>query len=290
MAANGLARSVGLCDDLLAATPADTNYRRTLATALLDLAEVRLQQGWFDDAETSASKSADLFRDLLKGPVSPHRYDRLFLAVAKSWQAEAAREAGRRDAALAAHVAAFREFQTIFKEPQTPGRRRRSERATLLLPSIGSSRPNVCAMANRRDRAERDFTHAIDIWADLQRAAPRTPFYRDWQAVAYLSRGRLRAESDQPPQQSLAATDLDRSRAILEVLVSASPAVPRYQVHLGQAYAALSRLAARRNDKSDAARWSSRAAAAFRAALARSPDAEPLKKLLAAVEASRTGE
>jgi tetratricopeptide (TPR) repeat protein/tRNA A-37 threonylcarbamoyl transferase component Bud32 len=277
-AAGRLERTVSLAEGLRAAAPENANYQRTLATALLDLSGVEDDRGRFPAAEVAAGRAADMFQVLLSAPrATAHKYDRLFLAAARSQQAEAQREQGRNEAALAAHVAAFRDFLVIM----TPGDQ--NEKHFFCRALLGRGR-TYTRLPKREDRALRDFTQAIDTWAQLQERAPRRAFYRQWQAVAFAERGQLQGNLGELKK---AADDLEKSRSILVALVGENAAVPSYHADLGRTYAALGRLATTNHDAAASADWLTKAAAAFRVALGSAPDAAPVRKALETVDADR---
>ncbi len=286
-AATSLRRAIDLANGLRAAAPDNANYRRTLASSLFDLAEVQAERGQSAAAEATATQAADLFRDLLNAPKSQaYRYDRTILAAALSQQAAARRKLGRLDDALAAHIAAFTEFQAIM----APGDQ--NDRHFYGRALVERAR-TYALLPNRRDRVERDLGDAIKIWSPLQERSPRTAAYREWLAVAYTTRGEFRTtaarESKSAVDVKSAADDLDKSRKILEALGNENASVASYLAELGRTYAALGRLASIDGNKTAAATWFDRSVTTLRAALDRAPEAAAVRTALDVVEAENAG-
>src|SRR5262249_49048751 len=156
------------------------DYRVTLATALLDRSGILFALGRFGDAEESAGRAADLFRAVLDGPGRKHRYSRLFLAMAASQRAAAARERGRVDAALAAHAAAAEQFAAI---QAAAGGLDDGEQHGYARALVERAR----TLELRRDRwpqADDDYTAAIQLWDDLAADQKDAPAYRQWRTAA----------------------------------------------------------------------------------------------------------
>ena len=91
-AAASLQESVSLSEELVALEPERPGRRRTLATTLLDLAADENACGEFAIAATTATRAAELFRELSTRRTSP--YDPLLRAAALNQAGGALREAG----------------------------------------------------------------------------------------------------------------------------------------------------------------------------------------------------
>jgi tetratricopeptide (TPR) repeat protein len=216
-------RAAGLAEELLAADPGRPEYRRTLAVGLIDLSGYEHTRARFAESEEAARRAADLLGVLIEAPgKSSSQENRLFLVMALHRRAIALGELDRVDESLAASGDALAQLQRLpdgDNNVQHFRGRTFVEQAKVLVSFPG-----------RREEAERDVGRAIVLWDDLQKLVPRTVVYREWQAAAFEVRGRIRAALD---RRDLAAEDLEKSRTMLEKLVSEFPDLPAYRSLLG---------------------------------------------------------
>jgi serine/threonine-protein kinase len=270
-----LRRSADLAEGLRAEFPDQPDYRRTHATALLDLSGFEISLGDFAGSEAASRAAADLFRSLPRDRPGPQ--DGLLLVMTLNRSAEALRELGGLDEALAVHAEAVERIDALLvRAPGNPDYQHFRGRALV------EQGKTLARFPDRRQQAEENFSTAVRIWDALQNSASLRPAHRNWQAVAYEARGQLRAAAG---RLAPADDDLAKSRSLLEELVKQSPDVPGYRADLGRTYAALGRLALARGDPAGAADWLAKARQALREAVEAVPESETDRRDLAAVEA-----
>lgn len=229
-ASKELTRSVAVASDLRAKNPTKTDYRRTLAISRLDLADVQLLLGRFRDTETSCRE----VETLLQGLSEPQPFDGLLQAMAIALRAEALREQAKNAEALAAQSDAITRLRTLHELAPD------DINITHVLGQVLVERvQHLSATPEGRDRARANLDEAIRSWTDLIERTPSYPLYHEWRALAFVARGRLRADTG---ESDAARTDLRTAVEAFEKLVSQFPNVPGYMGHLGRTYAALGRL------------------------------------------------
>jgi tetratricopeptide (TPR) repeat protein len=268
-------RAAELAEELRAADPDNPDYRRTLATGLIDLSGYEYIRGKFAASEESAGRAADLFAALVDTPPGePRPLDALLLAMALHRRAIALGELKQSDRSLKAStdaLARLRKLPATSNDVQHFRARILVEQAKV---SIGKP--------PRHAAAETDLGRAIRRWDDLQERYPQIVMYREWQSAAYEIRARLLLALGRPDP---AADDLEKSRALLEKLVSEFPDVPSYRSLLGRTYLTFGRVEAARRNTPAAVGWLAKALAACRAALALSPESGLEQRTLGEVQA-----
>jgi serine/threonine protein kinase/tetratricopeptide (TPR) repeat protein len=257
-AADTLRRSLALAEPLRAAGLSETNSNRLLGTILVERSEVEHLRGQFPDAEQSCLRVAKIYSDLLAAPPgSRSAYDRLFLAMVLTRLGACRLGQGRPAEAIDAHERAIRHLRRM-------GVKQDSNVKHYLGRALVEQGRTLSAIPERHEEAEIGLNEAIGFWEELIKQFPQTPFYHEWQAIAFQARGELRIVMKRP---ELAAKDLERSRLILEGFVKQSPTMPGYRGRLGRTYAALARLEMARGNANEAAGWYKKAIESLRRAI-----------------------
>jgi tRNA A-37 threonylcarbamoyl transferase component Bud32 len=273
-------RAVAIAEKLREEGPDRPTARRLLATALLEQAGIEYARGKVADARRLAGQSADLLNKLRPEEVRP--YDPLLLGAALNRAAMAEREAGDTKAALAHHEQAIQLLRTM--ADRRPARVNRAD----ILHVQARCRLERCRTWVKAPplppAAELNMGETAQQWEVLARNYPMVPAYREWQAIAYLARGQLRAAGNRADE---ARADFDRSRQLLEELVKEYPALPTLRGDLGRAYAGLGRLARRAKNASAADEWFVKAADALGQAVRQSPESAQEVRSLADVLAEQ---
>jgi len=268
-----LVRSLEIAEPMHAADPDSTDYRRTVALSLLELAGVDVATGRFERAEASCRRAVALFDENLKDKERRKRTDFLFRGACLYRLAIALRAQNRPDDALRQDRAAVRfcEEQVVANKGDANFEQSRA-RAVL---GLGLS------LLQKGDRAgaEQALTRAVDLWEDLAERVKRNMIYQNLTAVSRAARARHYMTVD---NWAAAAEDLERSRLLLEKLTGEYPHLHQYHSDLGHTYVDLANLAARRADPA-AKEWRTKARTALERAASLAPDAHActaaLKKL-----------
>ncbi len=278
-AADILRRSIDTAEGLRADSPEQPDYQRTLAISLNDLGGVEYSRGQFAASATSSRTSADLFRNLLGvSPKESRPFDGLFLAMSLTRLAASQRELGQIEAALSTHAESLTQLRALLQRGNDQNVRH------FLGRGLVEQARTLTEIPDRQSEAERDLGQALGIWEQLQKPYPDNPLYREWPAVAYEARARVRVARGRPGP---AEEDLDASRRALVKLVQEFPDLPSYRGHLGRTYAALGRLALARGDGSQATDWLAQAAESLRTALERGPENALDRRSLEEIQAVR---
>jgi tetratricopeptide (TPR) repeat protein len=268
---------------LVTVDPKYAFYRRTLASALLNLSAVEYDAGRYVESRDACKESAAIFAELLRAePKDLHPYDGLFLAMSHNRSAIYLRETGSPEQALREHGQAVTEAQRVLAtSPENNNFRNFVGRALVEQGRTLALKPEG------RLSAEKNFSDAILIWRNLRERNPDYPLYKDWLAVADEARATIRLDLGRRPE---ARNDLAESRQILEELVHDHSESPDFEGHLARTYLTLARLAQADSDRPSAAEWLAKAKAAAAEAIKLAPEDARLKRLDADVlEQSKNG-
>jgi tetratricopeptide (TPR) repeat protein len=239
-----LQRSVQIAEGLPASGPGEIDPRSLLALSLLELAEVEHTRGQFEQADQACLRAIELYRALLAGPrESQGPHDRLLLAMALTYRGTCLRALGRDNEALDPVTEAVNNLRKMQKRAAD------DNVLHLLGMALVEQGFTMSKIASRHMEADGALGEAIRNWQALRRSSGQIPLYREWQAVAYQARGKLRTVMK---RFDSAAEDLAQSRSILEEFVKQSSALPRYRGQLGRTYGALGRLALARKNTNEA--------------------------------------
>ena len=252
-------RAVGLAEALRTAGVVEAQYQRTLATALLERAEVEYLRGRFAEAEATARRAVELYDGLRNAPANQtNPADPLLAAMAVNRVALAVRDGGRPADALPIHNDAVARLDKL-AGPQA------NRDVTYWSARVRLERGRAAAMiAEQRPKAEPDYAAAVRTLETLVTDYPLSPQYRELLATAALGRGEL----------TLPTTDADltRARELLEKLVAEYSALPVYRGLLGRTCLALGRRAAATADPTAAAEWFRKAGIVLEGAQKRDPE------------------
>jgi serine/threonine-protein kinase len=279
-----LGRSIELAEKLRAEDPDRPTYRRSLAASLLGRGAIENTRGMFAEARKTAGQSAELYRGLLAlPPGEAYPYDGVLLAAALNIVAITERELGHLDAARSAHNEAVKQLQgMVDKRPN-------GVNLADVLHFMAACRMEQCRTwvktPERRENAEKNLGATAVQWDGLAKNYPKVPMYRESLAVAYLTRGELRADGG---RADAAREDFEKSRQLLEEWVKEFPDLPGARGDLGRTYAGLGRLARLAGNQAEADRWFAEAVAALDGAVERSPDNARDRRSLEEVRAERS--
>ncbi len=179
----------------------------------------------------------------------------------------AERESGRLDVARSVHNQAIKQVKAV--EEMKSLRINKADVLHLKARCIFEQCRTLARIPERRAQAETNLTATIVQWEALEKDNPRLPLYREWQSIAYRTRGQVRMDGKRPED---ARADFERARQLHEELVKEHPKRPSYQADLGRAYAGLGRVARLADDQAAAANWFGKAADALGRAVELSPD------------------
>jgi eukaryotic-like serine/threonine-protein kinase len=202
--------------------PQSTNYARTSATILLDLAEPLADLGRAEEALDSAARAAGELSGLVHSP-SREPNDATLLLLAQNRQAEILRQLSRQEQSVAVLAQALPQARAA-AEAAAPDARHTLARVLL----------NQAQSWLARDPAqsEKPLAEAIDIWNDLARKFPQRAFYHRYRALALVAQGRLRAQTGELTE---AHTLLTQARDLLQPIVSGQPTAIPYREALADA-------------------------------------------------------
>jgi tetratricopeptide (TPR) repeat protein len=134
--------------------------------------------------------------------------------------------------------------------------------------------------------AEAETSQAVAVWDGLLRRSPTFSPYREWQAMGYEVRGRIRTALG---LTDLAADDLEKSAKILDRLISQSPDMPGYRALIGQTYLTFGRLEGERKHAEKAKDYYTKARDALEASLKKAPEDVLDQRTLAEAKAALKG-
>jgi serine/threonine protein kinase len=260
-AGDNLDESIRTYEALHNAKPELVAYRSLLAMMSFDRAELAYQLCRFADAERHAHRSAELYGFTTKYDIgAPEPFDRMFHGMAEIAQAQALRELGRVDEAIAVHDVAVKRLNDLAKVNATRDivhqfYHAKAERAW-----------TYARVPGRIDAGITDLTSVIDGWEKLAKQYPLIPAYVRSQGRAALYRGRLNVLRKQP---NAAQTDFELAAKLLEVLVKKYPSIPTYRSYLGQVEMALGQI---HTDPGKSAERYRRARELLEAAMKQSPE------------------
>lgn len=239
--------AVGTADRLRAADPGAWEPRFQLALAESIRYYVEFDRGRYDDAARTADRVGDLLDDLTRGPQpKAHRYAPMLAANARTCGAAARRAAGQAAGgawdpapAVRLHDEAVARLRAITADDA------RRDFVFHLYAALAERGETLRAVPGREADAGRDLDEAIGGLERLAREHPDAPVYPEALAVALTSRGRLRAAGPGLFPVVAAEADLFRAVGLIEPLARDNPKLPGYRGQLGEAWAALARLADR---------------------------------------------
>ena len=269
---------------------------RLVATTLTTAGVNKYSRGLSAEAGAKAAEAAKLF-DGLKASPSP--YDPVLRAAALNVTALADRDAGRLEAARAAHSEAVGLLLALHQQPpegvnrddvahflgccgiEQTRTRIRAEKARIVekkltgMAKIWEDHIEWMRRLNWTRTTEQNLTGLVVMWEALARKYPRVPMYREWQGIALRLRGEFRADCG-----GAARADFEQAAKIAQEMAKQFPEVPGYRGDLGRALLGQGRLAATDGDAATAHDLFKRAAAALSEAVEKAPEeAEDIRSL-----------
>jgi len=244
-AAKSLQNAIESAERVRAADPNREWAKRDLAAALLDRSANEMARGLAKEAKESASKSVDLFAQLI--PAKSYPYDAVMQAAACNIAAVAERDLGHIKEAVDLHTKALDTLNPLQKNP------------------AGVSPPDIayfmaCFLIERcrtyelkttaaQEAGAKEILSAIQALGELAKSFPQTPMYRGWLANAHQTRGHLFSRLGQKDQARAA---FNEARGLQEKMTSEFSGISACQGDLGRTYLALGRL---ESDKVRASDW-----------------------------------
>ncbi len=261
-------------DDLLRSQPERAEFQRLSAMLSFDRAELDYQLCRSDDSERQARRSAELYGRLAGNTsASPEPLDGMFRGMAEIAQAQALRELGRIDEALAVHDIAVKRLNELAKASNTRDNVNQFYHAK-------AERAWTSARAPERiDEGIADLNSVIDGWEKLAKLYPQTPAYVRSQGRAALYRGRLNLLRN---RREAAKNDFVLAAQLMEVLVKKYPDTPTYRSFLGQAETALGQI---ETDPRSAVERYRKARELLEAAIKQSPENALFRQALSELDA-----
>ena len=244
--------------------PSVASYLRTNARALLGLGLVRLDRGASAEAEIDLDRAGRAFDDLARAGAGP--FDMLLSTQATIERGALLSLSGRLNEAREVYETALGQSRRLVAGASS----NTDCRYLLALSLLGSSR-----VAGSSLESDAKLDEAIQHLEELASERPDVAEYRHRLAESLIDRGARAADlgATQDPG------DLSRAREDLASMLRASPSLGRGHLLLGQAAAALARIAARRGDRPEAVRLVQEARDEYRKEAAKGPTREDLGEL-----------
>jgi tetratricopeptide (TPR) repeat protein len=239
-------------------------FRRSLAVILNDRTDVVYRLGQFDEAAQLAGRASELFDQLKTAPVTQRNpIDPLYAAMAVHRLALARRELGKTAEALTAHEDATARMKALNGPKANRDVRYWDCEVRRELARTASTVPA------RRQAAANDLAEVIGVMEKLVAENPQLAFYHEGLAAAYLRRGELLLQLEEPGPATAA---LGKSMLVSRELLNRFGPLSGSVLVRGQSYLALGRARAAVGKKDEAAANWKTAVGVFEAGLKVDPD------------------
>ena len=240
------------------------HFKRSIAVILNDRTDVAYRLGQFDEAAQLAGRASGLFDQLKTAPVTQRNpIDPLYAAMTVHRLALARRELGKTAEALAVHEDAAARMKALAGPKANRDVRfwdcevRRELART------------VAATPARREAAAGALAEVIGVMEKLVSENPQLAFYYEGLAAAYLRRGEVLLQLEQPgPATAALEKSMLVSRELLNRFGNQSGSI----LVRGQSYLALGRARAAAGKHDDATAEWKKAVSVFEAGLKVDPD------------------